>query len=130
MKNATTINTTVILDNNNYQFKATGQIIDFDGYLKVYKDYEDTKDKILPPLDQYNSKILVSKEINKEQHFTQPPARYTEAKLIKEMEELGIGRPSTYAKTIDTIEERGYVNILDKKFIKIMKILKISYYHL
>ena len=117
MKNATTINTTVILDNNNYQFKATGQIIDFDGYLSVYKDYEDTKDKILPPLDQYKSKILVSKEINKEQHFTQPPARYTEAKLIKAMEELGIGRPSTYATTMDIIKKRGYANLVEKKFV-------------
>ena len=117
MKSATTINTTVILDNNNYQFKATGQIIDFDGYLKVYSDYEDTKDKILPPLDQYNSKVIVSKEINKYQHFTQPPARYTEAKLIKEMEELGIGRPSTYATTMDIIKRRGYANIVEKKFI-------------
>lgn len=117
MKSATTINTTVILDNNNYQFKATGQIIDFDGYLKVYRDYEDTKDTILPPLDQYQSKVLVSKEINKEQHFTNPPARYTEAKLIKEMEELGIGRPSTYATTMDIIKKRGYANIVEKKFV-------------
>ena len=117
MKSATTINTTVILDNNNYQFKATGQIIDFDGYLIAYKDYEDTKDKILPPLDQYKSKILVSKEINKEQHFTNPPARYTEAKLIKEMEELGIGRPSTYATTMEIIKKRGYANLVDKKFV-------------
>jgi len=117
MKNATTINTTVILDNNNYQFKATGQIIDFDGYLKVYSDYEDTKDKILPPLEEYKSKVLVSKEINKEQHFTNPPARYTEAKLIKEMEELGIGRPSTYATTMDIIKKRGYANIVEKKFV-------------
>ena len=117
MKNATTINTTVILNNNNYQFKATGQVIDFDGYLKVYKDFEDTKDKILPPLDEYKSKVLVSKEINKEQHFTEPPSRYTEAKLIKEMEELGIGRPSTYATTMDIIKKRGYANIVEKKFI-------------
>jgi len=117
MKSATTINTTVILDNNNYQFKATGQIIDFDGYLKVYKDYEDTKDNELPPLDTYKSNILVSKEINKEQHFTQPPSRYTEAKLIKEMEELGIGRPSTYATTMDIIKKRGYANLLEKKFV-------------
>ena len=117
MKSAKAISTTVILDNNNYQFKATGQIIDFDGYLKVYKEYEDTKDTYLPPLETYNSKVLVSKEINKEQHFTQPPSRYTEAKLIKEMEELGIGRPSTYAKTMDTLKSRGYVTIVDKKFI-------------
>ena len=117
MKNATTINTTVILDNNNYQFKATGQVIDFDGYLKVYKDYEDSKDKILPPLETYKSKVLVSKDIEKEQHFTNPPARYTEAKLIKEMEELGIGRPSTYATTMDIIKKRGYANLVEKKFI-------------
>ena len=117
MKNATTINTTVILNNNNYQFKATGQIIDFEGYLLVYKDYEDVKDKILPPLDEYNSKVIVSKEINKEQHFTEPPARYTEAKLIKEMEELGIGRPSTYATTMDIIKKRGYANLVEKKFV-------------
>ena len=117
MKNATTINTTVILDNNDYQFKATGQIIDFDGYLKVYSDYEDTKDTVLPPLDTYKSNVIVSNSIDKEQHFTQPPARYTEAKLIKEMEELGIGRPSTYATTMDIIKKRGYANIVDKKFV-------------
>ena len=117
MKSATTINTTVILDNNNYQFKATGQIIDFDGYLKVYKDYEETKDAELPPFDTYKSNVIVSKEINKEQHFTQPPSRYTEAKLIKEMEELGIGRPSTYATTMDIIKKRGYANLVEKKFI-------------
>ena len=117
MKNATTINTTVILDNNDYQFKATGQIIDFDGYLKVYSDYEDTKDTVLPPLDTYKSNVIVSNSIDKEQHFTQPPARYTEAKLIKEMEELGIGRPSTYATTMDIIKKRGYANIVEKKFV-------------
>ncbi len=117
MKNATTINTTIILDNNNYQFKTTGQVIDFDGYLKVYSDYEDTKDVVLPPLENYKSKVLISKEINKEQHFTNPPARYTEAKLIKEMEELGIGRPSTYATTMEIIKKRGYANIVDKKFV-------------
>lgn len=117
MKDAETLNTTVILDNNNYQFKATGQIVTFDGYLKVYSDYEDTKDKVLPPLDTYKSSVIVSNEIVKEQHFTKPPARYTEAKLIKEMEELGIGRPSTYAQTMSTIKDRGYVTIQDKKFV-------------
>ncbi|MDO4962904.1 MAG: type I DNA topoisomerase [bacterium] len=117
MSSAKTINTTIILDNNNYQFKATGQIIDFDGYLKVYKDYEDTKDKVLPPLETYNSKVIVALDITKEQHFTQPPSRYTEARLIKEMEELGIGRPSTYATTMDIIKKRGYAIIQDKKFV-------------
>ena len=109
--------TTVILNNNDYNFKATGQVIIFDGYLKIYKDYEDTKDAILPPFDEYNSKIIVSKDITKEQHFTEPPARYTEAKLIKEMDELGIGRPSTYATIIDNIKNRGYVNLVDRKFV-------------
>lgn len=117
MSDAKTNNTTVILDNNNYQFKATGQTITFDGYLKVYSDYEDAKESSLPPLDTYKSNVLVSTDILKEQHFTKPPARYTEAKLIKEMEELGIGRPSTYAKTMDNIKTRGYVNIVDKKFV-------------
>jgi len=108
--------TTVTLDNNNYQFKATGQVLIFDGYLKIYKDYENNEDKILPALEQYKAGGLDCNSIEKEQHFTQPPARYTEAKLIKEMEELGIGRPSTYAKIIDTIKEREYVIIDDKKF--------------
>ena len=108
--------TTVILDNNNYQFKATGQVLVFDGYLKVYKDYESSEDKILPALDKYKDGGIDSNEITKEQHFTQPPTRYTEAKLIKEMEELGIGRPSTYATIIDTIKQREYVILDDKKF--------------
>ena len=109
--------TTVILDNNDYNFKATGQIIVFDGYLKVYSDYEDTKDTILPPFDTYKSNVIASNDITKEQHFTQPPARYTEAKLIKTMDELGIGRPSTYATIIDNIKSRGYVNLVDRKFV-------------
>ena len=117
MSDAKTNNTTVILDNNNYQFKATGQTVTFDGYLKVYSDYEDATEKSLPPLDTYKSNVLVSTDIIKEQHFTKPPARYTEAKLIKEMEELGIGRPSTYAKIMDNIKTRGYVNVVDKKFV-------------
>ncbi len=117
MSAAKTNNTTVILDNNNYQFKTTGQIITFDGYLKIYADYEDTTEKSLPPLDSYQSNVLVSNQIDKEQHFTQPPARYTEAKLVQAMEELGIGRPSTYSKTMETIQARGYATITDKKFI-------------
>ena len=114
MAPAITENTTLILDNNNYKFKATGQIITFDGYLIVYKDYEDTKDKELPLI---NGNSIESKDILKEQHFTEPPSRYTEAKLIKEMEELGIGRPSTYATTMDIIKKRGYANIVEKKFV-------------
>ena len=114
MADAKVKQTSIILDNNDYKFKTTGQVLTFDGYLKVYKDYESSEDKILPELADAN--ILSTDKVNKEQHFTKPPARYTEAKLIKEMEELGIGRPSTYAKIIDTIKERGYVELVEKKF--------------
>ena len=116
MKDAKQEQTSVTLDNNNYKFKVTGSVIVFDGYLKVYKDYEDNTDIILPPFDTYKSNVLVSNSIDKTQHFTKPPARYTEAKLIKEMEDLGIGRPSTYAKTMETLVDRGYVKVIDKKF--------------
>lgn len=115
MKSATTENTTIILNDNNYQFKATGQIMVFDGYLKVYKDYEDTKDVLLPIINKDD--VLIANSIEHEQHFTKPPARYTEAKLIKEMEELGIGRPSTYATTMDILKKRNYAVLEDKKFV-------------
>ena len=113
--NAKTLNTTIILDNNNYQFKTTGQIVTFDGYLKIYSDYEDSKDTIVPDLKE--NSVFKANDIESTQHFTKPPSRYTEAKLIKEMEELGIGRPSTYATTMDIIKKRGYVVIEDKKFV-------------
>ena len=116
MKDAKQEQTSVVLDNNDYKFKITGSVVVFDGYLKVYGDYEDRDDKILPPFDTYKSNVLVSNSIEKEQHFTKPKPRYTEAKLIKEMEELGIGRPSTYAKTMENIVDRGYVKVVDKKF--------------
>ena len=115
MKQAKVEATTIVLDNNNYKFKASGQILIFDGYLKVYSDYEDNKDKILPVLKEKDSILAI--EVNYSEHETKPPARYTESKLIKEMEELGIGRPSTYAKTIDTLKDRAYVIVSDKKFI-------------
>ena len=117
MKDAKVEATTVILDNNNYQFKTTGQVLIFDGYLKVYNIYEDSEDTVLPDFSTYNSNVIVSNKIEYSSHTTKPPARYTESKLIKEMEELGIGRPYTYAKTIDTIKERNYVKVEDKKFI-------------
>lgn len=117
MSDAKVLATTVLLENNDYIFKTTGQILKFDGYLKVYKEYEETEDIILPDFENYNSKVLVAQSIDKNQHFTEPPARYTEARLIKELERLGIGRPSTYAKIIDILKLRKYVEILNKKFI-------------
>ena len=116
MAPAITDNTTVILDNHDYKFKTTGQVITFDGYLLVYGDYESSKDKILPNFETYKSKQIVSNDILSEQHFTQPPARYTEAKLVETMEKLGIGRPSTYATIMSNIKDRGYVNVIEKKF--------------
>lgn len=114
MKNAKVLQTSIVLDNNNYQFKSTGQKTIFDGFMKVYKDYMNSDDIELPTINEGD--VLVTDDISKEQHFTKPLPRYTEASLIKEMESLGIGRPSTYAKTIETLKERVYVTIEDKKF--------------
>ena len=116
MKEATQKVTTLILDNNNYKFKATGTVTTFDGYLKAYKAFENSEDKELPDVANYKSDVLVTDDVELKQHFTEPPARYTEAKLIKEMEDLGIGRPSTYAATMSTIVDRGYVELKEKKF--------------
>ncbi len=116
MKDAKTLATTVILENNGYTFKATGSVLIFDGYLKVYGEFEDSEDVLLPDFKNYKSDVIVADKIDKQQHFTKPPARYTESSLIKEMESLGIGRPSTYATIVGTIKERGYVILKDKKF--------------
>lgn len=117
MANAKANGTTIILENNGYTFKATGSVIVFDGYLKVYGAYTKSEDVVLPDLSNYKSKIVISEDIVGEQHFTKPAPRYTEATLIKEMETLGIGRPSTYAKTMETLRNRDYVTVTDKKFI-------------
>ena len=117
MKDAKTNATSITLENNGYIFKATGSVLIFDGYLKVYSEYSKNEDDILPDLSNYKSKIVIADDIVKEQHFTKPAPRYTEASLIKEMESLGIGRPSTYAKTMETLRVRDYVTTEDKKFI-------------
>lgn len=106
--------TSLILNNNDYLFKANGSVIVFDGYLRVYSAYEKQKDELLPELSVQES--LISQGIQKTQHFTKPPARYSEAKLIRELEESGVGRPSTYASIIDTIVTRRYVELVDKAF--------------
>lgn len=114
MKDAVMEVTSIILNNNDYKFKVTGSIVKFDGYLKVYDDNEDDGE-LLPDFGKYNGRV-VSEEINYSAHTTKPPARYTESQLIKKMETLGIGRPSTYATTIGILLERGYVKVIDKKF--------------
>ena len=116
MSDAKVLATTIILENNNYYFKATGQIVTFKGYLNVYGKYVESDDVVLPDLEGYKTKVLISEDIEKKQHFTEPKPRYTEASLIKELESLGIGRPSTYAKIIEVIKERLYVKLIEKKF--------------
>ncbi|MCM3699153.1 type I DNA topoisomerase [Paenibacillus macerans] len=101
-------------------FRAVGSKIRFPGFMKLYVEGNDDgsandDDKFLPPLAQGDK--LITEEIEPKQHFTQPPPRYTEARLVKTLEELGIGRPSTYAPTLETIQKRGYVAIEEKKFV-------------
>jgi DNA topoisomerase-1 len=104
------------------RLRATGQVIAFDGYLKLYR--EDTDDarlaaddenKTLPPLRE--GEEPKRGEVTASQHFTQPPPRYSEASLVKKMEELGIGRPSTYASILQTLQDRSYVRIEQRRFI-------------
>ncbi len=108
-------NTTLTLTNNNAKFRAKAQALTFDGYLKVYGDYESVETSELPSLSEGD--VIKADKVEKTQHFTKPPARYTEAKLIKEMEELGIGRPSTYSQTVSTLKKRNYVSLEEKKFV-------------
>ena len=103
---------------NGYIFKASGYKVDFDGFTTLYtegKDEEQEKETQLPPLE--NGTTCKVKDIAQNQHFTQPPSRFTEASLIKAMEEYGIGRPSTYAATISTITSREYVKRESKMLI-------------
>jgi len=103
----------------NTVFRATGSKVRFPGFMKVYVEGNDDgtteEDKYLPEL--HSGDILEKQDIEPKQHFTQPPPRYTEARLVRTLEELGIGRPSTYAPTLETIQKRGYVAIEEKKFM-------------
>jgi DNA topoisomerase I len=105
--------------NGSVMFRATGSKVKFPGFMKVYvegsDDQKEEKDNLLPALEEKDK--VKSENIDPNQHFTQPPPRYTEARLVKTLEELGIGRPSTYAPTLDTIQRRGYVTLDNKRFI-------------
>ena len=102
----------VKLEQNGVQFTANGSQVKFDGYLAIYNDSD--KNKMLP--DMKKGDLVKRINTNPEQHFTQPPARYSEATLIKTLEENGVGRPSTYAPTIETIQKRYYVKLVSKRF--------------
>ena len=103
----------VTIEQNNVIFKANGSKMKFDGFLKVYGDTKE-KDNLLPDLETGDVVSLVKN--NPDQHFTQPPSRYSEATLIKALEEKGVGRPSTYSPTIDTIQRRYYVKEVGRRF--------------
>ena len=105
---------TITSENNDTICKASGSVLKFDGFLKIYKNInKDDDESILPEMSKgpINIEALLD-----EQHYTQPPPRYSEASLVKKLEELGIGRPSTYASIISTIANRGYAEILNKRF--------------
>lgn len=109
----------VDLINGQVTFRANGSKIKFPGFMKVYvegtDDQTEEKSNMLPNLKEGDK--VVKKDIEPKQHFTQPPPRYTEARLVKTLEELGIGRPSTFAPTLDTIQKRGYVTLDNKRFV-------------
>ncbi|WAA13612.1 type I DNA topoisomerase [Fervidibacillus halotolerans] len=110
---------TVDLENNSIIFRANGSKLKFPGFMKVYVESSDDLDEqendFLPDLKE--SDEVKNIEMKPTQHFTQPPPRYTEARLVKTLEELGIGRPSTYAPILDTIQRRGYVTLDKKRFV-------------
>jgi len=133
MSNAVLDQKTVIIkaisprgERNTYLFKATGSVLKFSGFLKVYEDVkDDTTDKpdtieddeeiTLIPADLNVDDMLKAVSLNKEQHFTKPPPRYTESSLIKQLDKLGIGRPSTFASIVSTVIDRKYVDVIEKK---------------
>ncbi len=104
---------TITSDDNLNQFKCSGSTIKFDGYLKLTRIDENEDEKILPDV---NKEEVLTNDFIDEQHFTQPPPRYSEASLVKKLEELGIGRPSTYASIISVISNRGYADVINKRF--------------
>ena len=109
----------VDLQNQEVIFRANGSKIKFHGFMKVYvesgEENQEEKDNMLP--DMAEGDVVKALKLENSQHFTQPPSRYSEARLVKSLEELGIGRPSTYAPTIDTIQKRGYVALDNKRFV-------------
>ena len=118
----TTVDIDAASGGEKYWFRVTGSVLKFDGFLKVYEESKESKDEEdealkhkLPPLEA--GQALTLRELKPEQHFTEPPPRYNEASLVKELEERGIGRPSTYAAILGTIQERQYVQKNGGKFV-------------
>ena len=114
MPDAEYLSTSVKINMGEYTFSAKGREIVFDGYTKISQPFKSDDDDILPPLEE--GEILKLNKVNLDQKFTKPPARFSEAALVKELEKRGIGRPSTYANIISTIQDRGYVEIQNRRF--------------
>ena len=118
MKQAEFDRNTILIssEDNKINFRASGSVVKFEGFLKVYKVQETDEDaKNILPIVRNGDKVNILK-LNDEQHFTEPPPRYSEASLVKKMEELGIGRPSTYASIISVLSTRNYVELINKRF--------------
>jgi DNA topoisomerase I len=119
MSSAVLDTVTADIQNNDVMFRANGSQVKFAGFMKLYiegtDDQSEEENKLLPEM-AIGDKVKAL-EIEPKQHFTQPPPRYSEARLVKTLEELGIGRPSTYAPTLDTIQKRGYVQLDAKRFV-------------
>ncbi|HEX3439713.1 MAG TPA: type I DNA topoisomerase [Pseudolabrys sp.] len=116
----TTVDITAKVGARNLELRATGQVIKFDGFLTLYQEgfdepAEDDESRRLPAMSE--GEPLAKQAINSSQHFTEPPPRYSEASLVKRMEELGIGRPSTYAAILQVLQDRGYVRIEKKRLM-------------
>ena len=114
MPDAEYLSTSAKINIDEYIFSAKGREIIFDGHTKVYQEVKSDNDDILPPLEE--GEILNLDEIKLDKKFTKPPSRFSEAALVKELEKKGIGRPSTYANIISTIQDRGYVEIQNRRF--------------
>jgi len=119
MQSAVLDTMTVDMQSGDTVFRAVGSKVKFAGFMKIYVEGNDDgtveEHKFLPPLA--TGDVITSETVDPKQHFTQPPPRFTEARLVKTLEELGIGRPSTYAPTLETIQKRGYIAMEEKKFI-------------
>ena len=114
MPDAEYLSTSAKINIDEYTFSAKGREVVFDGYTKISQPVKSDNEDILPPLEE--GELLNLNEVKLDQKFTKPPSRYSEAALVKELEKKGIGRPSTYANIISTIQDRGYVEIQNRRF--------------
>ena len=114
MPDAEYLSTSAKINVDGYSFVAKGREVVFDGYTKIHQSSKAENDDILPPLQE--GETLSLNKVDLDQKFTKPPSRYSEAALVKELEKKGIGRPSTYANIISTIQDRGYVEIQNRRF--------------